>query len=281
MTLEQWQKHWNLSLNVVYSAPEARSFLIVAINHRFQWSAVDLVTRKDAKITDNDLVWLSEVLERLKNHEPIQQILGYTWFCDHKFLVNSAVLIPRPETEELVMHLRQCLKNSSVKSALDIGTGSGCIALSLAAVMPQTNWSAWDVSPEALALAQKNQQKFKQQVHWQLQDVLHSWPDQNFDLIVSNPPYIPEAEMSSLDKNVLEFEPHLALFVPDSDPLKFYRAIATQALIHLNQGGLLYFECHYQHAQNVAQLLKDLGFAEVHPMQDQWGKWRFVSGVKP
>jgi release factor glutamine methyltransferase len=281
MILEQWQKHWNLSLNDVYSTHEARSFLIAAINHRFQWSAIDLVTRKDAKITDNDLVWLSEVLERLKNHEPIQQILGYTWFCDQKFFVNSAALIPRPETEELVMYLRQSLKNSSVKNALDIGTGSGCIALSLAAVMPQTNWSAWDVSPEALALAQKNQQKFKQQVHWQLQDVLHTWPDQNFDLIVSNPPYIPEAEMSSLDKNVLEFEPHLALFVPDSDPLKFYRAIATQALNHLNQGGLLYFECHYQHAQNVAQLMKDLGFAKVHPRQDQWDKWRFVSGVKP
>lgn len=280
MTLEQWQKHWNLSLNDVYSAPEARSFLIAAINHRFQWSAIDLVTRKDSEISNQDLAWLSGVLERLKNHEPIQQILGYTWFCDHKFLVNSAVLIPRPETEELVMHLRQSLKNSSVKSALDIGTGSGCIALSLAAVMPQTNWCAWDVSPEALALAQKNQQNFKQQVHWQLQDVLHSWPDQNFDLIVSNPPYIPETEMSSLDKNVLEFEPHLALFVPDSDPLKFYRAIATQALNHLNQGGLLYFECHYQHAQNVAQLLKDLGFAKVHPRQDQWGKWRFVSGVR-
>lgn len=279
MTLEQWQKHWNLSLKNEYLVREARSLLIMALGDRLKWTAIDLVIRKDVKIKDNDLAWLSEVLERLKKHEPIQQILGYAWFCDQKFFVNSAVLIPRPETEELVMYLRQKLKNSSVNSALDIGTGSGCIALSLAAVMPQTNWCAWDVSPEALALAQKNQQNFKQQVHWQLQDVLHSWPDQNFDLIVSNPPYIPETEMSSLDKNVLEFEPHLALFVPNSDPLKFYRAIATQAVNHLNQGGLLYFECHYQHTQNVAELLKDLGFAKVHPRKDQWGKWRFVSGV--
>ena len=139
------------------------------------------------------------------------------------------------------MYLRQKLKNSSVNSALDIGTGSGCIALSLAAVMPQTNWCAWDVSPEALALAQKNQQNFKQQVHWQLQDVLHSWPDQNFDLIVSNPPYIPETEMSSMDKNVLEFEPHLALFVPQFRSVKILQGHCHSGSESFKSGGTIVF----------------------------------------
>jgi release factor glutamine methyltransferase len=194
--------------------------------------------------------------------------------------VNSAVLIPRPETEELVMYLKQKLNKNKVFHALDIGTGSGCIALSLASEMPKTNWYAWDVSPEALALAQKNQQNFKQQVTWQIQDVLQHWPDQNFDLIVSNPPYIPEQEQGQMVKNVLEFEPHLALFVPDSDPLKFYRAIMNKACQHLSHNGQLYFECHYNYTNEVAQLMKDLGFTKVTAWKDQWGKWRFVSGVR-
>lgn len=281
MTLEQWQEHWRESLNHHYSAQETRSLLIMALGNRLKWTAIDLVIRKDVKIKDNDLAWLSEVLERLKKHEPIQQILGYTWFCDQKFFVNSAVLIPRPETEELVMYLKQKLNKNKVFHALDIGTGSGCIALSLASEMPETSWYAWDVSQEALSMAQENQQNFQQQVHWQCQDVLQAWPEQNFDLIVSNPPYIPELETRSMDANVLEFEPYMALFVPDTDPLKFYRAISTKALNHLSHKGQLYFECHYKYTNEVAQLMKDLGFAEVTAWKDQWGKWRFVSGIRP
>ena len=281
MRLEQWQEHWGHTLKEYYPEQETRSLLVMALAHRMNFSAVDLVTQKEFDISPGDLDWLDSVMKRLLNKEPIQQIIGFTWFCDQQFFVNSDVLIPRPETEELVMSLRQKLQHSQVQTALDIGTGSGCIALCLAAAIPQTQWYAWDVSPQALALAQKNQQQFISQVNWQCQDALGSWPDQHFDLIVSNPPYIPEEEQKSMDQNVINFEPHLALFVPSNDPLKFYRAISSKGFDHLNSGGQLYFECHYKYTQAVAQLMKTIGFDKVDPWKDQWGKWRFVSGVRP
>ena len=281
MTLQAYQALWDQNLVNDYPKDEIRSLLLIALAHRFNWSAIDLVTRKEVEVSENDLNWLNTVLERLKKMEPMQHIIGYTWFCDQKFLVNNAVLIPRPETEELVMHLSQSLQKNEIINALDIGTGSGCIALSLAHVMPQTNWHAWDVSLEALSLAQKNQQHFDIQVNWQRQDVFETWPDQKFDLIVSNPPYIPHDEQKIMDKNVLEYEPHLALFVPSKDPLKFYKAIINKSFKQLNQNGQLYFECHYRYTQDVAQLMTDWGFTQVNSWKDLWGKWRFVSGVRP
>lgn len=281
MTLQAYQALWDQNLVNDYPKDEIRSLLLIALAHRFNWSAIDLVTRKEVEVSENDLNWLNTVLERLKKMEPMQHIIGYTWFCDQKFLVNNAVLIPRPETEELVMHLSQSLQKNEIINALDIGTGSGCIALSLAHVMPQTNWHAWDVSQEALSLAQKNQQHFDIHVNWQRQDVFETWPDQKFDLIVSNPPYIPHDEQKIMDKNVLEYEPHLALFVPPKDPLKFYKAIINKSLKQLNQNGQLYFECHYRYTQDVAQLMTEGGFTQVNSWKDLWGKWRFVSGVRP
>ena len=149
MRLEQWQEHWGHTLKEYYPEQETRSLLVMALAHRMNFSAVDLVTQKEFDISPGDLDWLDSVMKRLLNKEPIQQIIGFTWFCDQQFFVNSDVLIPRPETEELVMSLRQKLKHSQVQTALDIGTGSGCIALCLAAAIPQTQWYAWDVSPQA------------------------------------------------------------------------------------------------------------------------------------
>ncbi len=281
MTVQEFQAHWQKNLKNLYPEDEIRSLLIKVLSHRLNWSAIDLVTRRATDIFEDNLNWLNTDLNRLKNMEPIQQIIGYTWFCDQKFLVSADVLIPRPETEELVMHLRQNLHKDEVKSALDIGTGSGCIALSMAWSMPNTLWQAWDISQAALAVAQKNQEHFAQQVQWECRNVLETWPEQNFDLIVSNPPYIPEHEKATMDKNVISFEPHTALFVPSDDPLKFYRAIISKGWEHLNSYGQLYFECHYQYTQNVAQLMKDMGYTWVNPWKDQWGKWRFVSGIRP
>jgi release factor glutamine methyltransferase len=281
MTLKAYQKHWGNSLKNEYPSEEIRSLLVMGLRHRLNWSAVDLVLRQDVEIPSEDALWLNDALQRLKKRQPMQQIMGYTWFCDAKFRVNSKALIPRPETEELVLYLRHKLRSSQVKEALDIGTGSGCIALSLAVVMPETQWWAWDVSSEALALAQKNQAQFQQQVRWGQRDIFDPWPDQNFDLIISNPPYIPEDEQNIMDKNVLEYEPHLALFVPTNDPLRFYRIISTQGLKHLNPKGELYFECHFNYTQAVAQLMTALGYTQVKSWKDQWGKWRFVSGIRP
>ena len=252
------------------------------INRDFNdWSAIDLIIQKETVLTASDLEWLKEVQERLQKREPIQQILGYAWFCDQKFLVTPDVLIPRPETEELVVYLRQKLQEKQIRKALDIGTGSGCIALSLATSMPQTHWFAWDVSTKALSVAKQNQVHFKQKVHWQRQDILAPWPLENFDLIVSNPPYIPQNELPNMDQNVVDYEPHLALFVPQHDPLMFYREIMQKGFAHLNRGGGLYFECHYEFTQGVAAQMQETGYVGVKSWKDQFGKWRFVSGLKP
>jgi release factor glutamine methyltransferase len=281
MTLGNCQAHWNQTLNGTYPKEEIRSLLIMALTDRFNWSAIDLITQKETVISSLDLEWLNNVLKRLQSLEPMQQILGYTWFCDQKFLVTPDVLIPRPETEELVMYLREHLKGKEVRTALDIGTGSGCIALSLAHSMPKTKWFAWDVSTMALTVAQRNQKQFKQQVHWQRQDVLEPWPQENYDLIVSNPPYIPQEEQFSMDQNVVDYEPHLALFVPQEDPLKFYTEIIQKGFKCLNHGGGLYFECHFEFTQGVAVQMQENGYIHVKKWKDQWGKWRFVSGLKP
>lgn len=281
MTLGNWQAYWNQTLSGTYPKEEIRSLLIRAITDRFNWSAIDLITRKETVLSALDLDWLNCILKRLQSLEPMQQILGYTWFCDQKFLVTPDVLIPRPETEELVMYLREHLKGKVVRKALDIGTGSGCIALSLADSMPQTHWSAWDVSTQALTVAKRNQEHFEQQVNWQRQDVLQTWPEEHFDLIVSNPPYIPQNEQYSMDQNVVDYEPHLALFVPQDEPLKFYSEIIQKGFKCLNHGGGLYFECHFEFTQGVAAQMQEMGYAQVKKWKDQWGKWRFVSGLKP
>lgn len=281
MTLSSFQEYWSQALQDEFPQDEIRSLLVMAIAHRFDWSAIDLIIQKETVLAASDLEWLEEVQARLQKREPIQQILGYAWFCDQKFLVTPDVLIPRPETEELVVYLRQKLQEKQIRKALDIGTGSGCIALSLATSMPQTHWFAWDVSTKALSVAKQNQVHFKQKVHWQRQDILAPWPLENFDLIVSNPPYIPQNELPNMDQNVVDYEPHLALFVPQHDPLMFYREIMQKGFTHLNRGGGLYFECHYEFTQGVAAQMQETGYVGVKSWKDQFGKWRFVSGLKP
>ena len=281
MTLEQWQKFWFKTLEGEYTHQESRSLLLMALADRLNWSAIDLVNRKDTELPPREIEWLDSVLIRLNNRTPIQQILGYVWFCNHKFMVTSDVLIPRPETEELVVLLQQRFNKKEIAEALDIGTGSGCIALSMAQSMPQTQWYAWDISARALEVAKRNQKIVKQQVNWQNQDVFQHWPSQTYDLIVSNPPYIPQNELPDMDANVVEHEPHPALFVPDDEPLKFYHRILNQGFVHLNPKGSLYFECHFKFVTLVEIAMHETGFIDIKKWKDQWGKWRFVTGVKP
>lgn len=223
---------------------------------------------------------LSATIERLKRHEPIQYIQGYTEFCGLKFKVNRATLIPRPETSELVEWIAGDHKGKAV-NILDIGTGSGCIAVSLAHRLPLSNVTAWDISPEAIATAAENSKENKTKVTFEIVDILTHCPaEKQFDVIVSNPPYIKENEKSAMHKNVLDWEPHTALFVPNNDPLIFYRTIAQKAMTMLTTGGTLYFEINRAHGAETMNMLADFGYKNIELRQDFAGNDRMIKAEK-
>lgn len=215
----------------------------------------------------------------LLQHKPVQYVLGYSWFCNMKFLVNEAVLIPRPETEELVEWIVNRYKNNTVPlQVLDIGTGSGCIPITIKKMLPNAIVSSLDVSSEALQLAEKNaeinnaevlffQINFLNETNWQLSG--------KYDVIVSNPPYIPIQEKASLNKNVTAWEPELALFVPDNDPLLFYKKIAGFGKIHLQNGGTLFMETHQDYAGAVKELFICNGYT-TELKKDMHGNERMI-----
>lgn len=222
---------------------------------------------------------LDKALERLQEHTPIQHILGYENFCGLRFTVNGNVLIPRPETQELVEWIES--ESTGKEKILDIGTGSGCIAVSLAHKMPHSTVEAWDISSDALAVAQENSRINDTHVKFAQRDILTHHPEgERFDIIVSNPPYIKEAEKASMEANVLCWEPHTALFVPDSDPLLFYRTIAQKALTMLPPGGRLYFEINRAYGQETARLLATLGYRNIELRKDFADNDRMIRACK-
>lgn len=233
---------------------------------------VTLTAEEEEKVAD--------ALERLKAQEPIQYILGYSDFCGLRFAVNPSVLIPRPETSELVEWI--AAESRTAVEILDIGTGSGCIAISLASKLPNANVTAWDISPQALAVAQSNSTANGCNLLFEQRDILTCPPsDKKFDIIVSNPPYIKECEKVAMEDNVLLWEPHLALFVPDSNPLLFYRTIAQKALAMLTKGGKLYFEINREHGNDTVSMLQELGYKNITLRKDFADNDRMVSGEKP
>ncbi len=238
------------------------------------------ITQPNFELTTDQFSTLNEAIKRLQNHEPIQHILGQAHFYGHIFKVNEHTLIPRPETEELVNLIIQENQKPKLK-ILDIGTGSGCIAISLAKSAIAGDIMAIDISEEALALASENALLNKATVHFQQTDILNNEiPWDNLDIIVSNPPYIPASERGNMSQNVADYEPGLALFVPDHDPLIFYRVIAEKAMISLKKGGKLYFEIHEAFGKETAVLLEKVGFSEVKIFQDMQGKPRIARGIK-
>ena len=256
----------------------------MALTDRFNWSAIDLITQKETVISSLDLEWLYNVLKRLQSLEPMQQILGYTWFCDQKFLVTPDVLIPRPETEELVHWILNDL-DFSRRMVLDIGTGSGCIAISLAKHRGSWSISACDTSNEALVVARRNARELKvvSEIVFYKEDILNpsTLYDSELDVIVSNPPYVLESDKDLMTKQVTEHEPSLALFVPDTDSLRFYREIGTYGLKALKPGGDLYFEIHTDKGNEVLELLKNQGYTDVVLKQDLSGRDRVIRATTP
>ena len=266
-------------LKFFYPATEIRQFTRIIFEYLAGFTATDLLTKGDVELTAPQIEFLDNCVSRLKKHEPVQYILGEAHFLGLKLEVIPATLIPRPETEELVMWICEHVVPSHT-TVLDIGTGSGCIALGIKSQRPDLTVDAWDVSREALKTAKSNARNNGLEILFDRVDILSFEPEekhfQKYDIIVSNPPYVRESEKELMEPNVLEHEPHLALFVNDNDPLIFYREISKKATQMLKEGGFLFFEINEAFGDEVKQLLSDLGFRDIEVKRDLSGKDRMV-----
>jgi release factor glutamine methyltransferase len=269
-------------LKSFYPATEIRQFVRIVFEHLLDFSTTDLLIKGDTVLDKPQGAFVEECVKRLKKYEPVQYITGETDFLDLKLKVTPATLIPRPETEELVMWVAEHL-NSSGMHVLDIGTGSGCIALGIKSRNPEVIAEAWDVSDEALKTAKENAETNNLDVKFEKVDILNFEPDEKYtgryDVIVSNPPYVRESEKELMEKNVLDYEPHLALFVDDSDPLLFYRVIAVIAKKLLKKGGMIFFEINEAFGDETKKLLENYGYSSVEVKKDINGKDRMVKAV--
>ena len=248
------------ALSAVYDAREAHALALLVLEEVFGVSAVDVYADKVRNFSEEEHGRLENILRRLCNSEPVQYVLGYADFCGLRLAVSPATLIPRPETEELVDWVAA---ESAEKPCrlLDVGTGSGCIAIALAHRLPQAAVEAWDVSEEALAVARKNAESQDVDVVFTCYDLLAEPQTQGaFDVIVSNPPYICESEQADMEAHVLRHEPHLALFVPNDDPLRFYRALALLGKRSLIEGGSIFMEINQAYGAETAALFEAMGY---------------------
>ena len=275
-----YQELWR-RLAQVYDEGEAKAIARLVYDVRFNLTLSDLFIGKDTQLSANDQAELAEITQRLEQQEPVQYVLGQADFCGRTFLVNQHVLIPRPETEELCRWIISEFRDESLEfrdcSILDIGTGSGCIAITLAADLPKAEVTAWDISGEALQVARENAKRLHFNVIFELADALNTPLDhERWDVIVSNPPYICNKERARIEANVLDHEPHTALFVPDDSPLLFYRAIAQYGLTALKTGGRLYFEINPLYAQELAEMLSMMSYHDIEIKNDTYGKQRMI-----
>ena len=291
-------------LNAIYNEREAQAIVRTVLDALFGMSLTDICLGKVTQLSADDTTRLEKIMQRLEKSEPVQYVLGAEWFAGRLFDVAPGVLIPRPETEDLVKwtcdEAKEKEKEDNSKeergkeekevskkgeeaphpSILDIGTGSGCIAITVALALPQARVTAWDISTDALAIAAGNAHRLGASVRFEHQDALSAPDDEErWDVIVSNPPYICDRERADMSDNVLSYEPELALFVPDNDPLLFYRAIARYASKALKPGGRLLFETNTAYAHEVAQVMANEGFTAIEVRNDCFGKPRMVKGA--
>lgn len=275
-------------LTGIYPATEAQAVVRMLLEELAGLSLADIYAGGIDRLDDAQRQQIERAMARLEEGEPIQYVLGRACFCGRSFAVAPGVLIPRPETEELCRLIIDTHPSES-RHILDIGTGSGCIAITLALEMPDAEVEAVDISPEALAIAGANAAQLGAKVSFHQYDILsedspplgrgRGWvapSTAKYDIIVSNPPYICERERADMERNVLDYEPHTALFVPDDDPLLFYRTIGQKALTMLAPGGILSFEINPLYCDQLIELLRSQGYGEVEAVSDSFGKRRFV-----
>lgn len=266
-------------LGAYYDSREIESMTRIIFEDVLLWQPVDIVMRENEQLPEFFGNRLTSIIERLKQYEPLQYILGKARFHGHSFAVTPATLIPRPETEQLVdMIVDENPRNDL--EVLDIGTGSGCIAISLARALKFAQVTATDISPAALEVAKQNAVALKTRVKFIEQDILTCRaPSEAWDIIVSNPPYITEQEKAAMERNVIDYEPASALFVPNDDPMLFYRPIAAYSSRALKKGGRLYLEINRAMAQLVSDTLKRAGLSNIQVHNDFNGNNRFVSAT--
>ena len=284
MTLNEARSILTKELNKVYDKDEVKNIIDLVLEHITGLPRIEQVKSKVPYLTCTQLEDLDSITERLKKNEPVQYVLGEASFAGMKFKVNKNVLIPRPETEELVDWVVKESQKSIVNSQkiLDVGTGSGCIPITLKKRLPDADVSALDVCGEALYTAAENAAELNVEVNFILLDFLdeEKWAELgNFDIIISNPPYVKQAEKNSMHERVISFEPHLALFVPDNDALLFYRKLAGFAIKHLNPGGSLFVEINEALGNEVVDLSKNTGFADIQLKKDMQGKDRMIKAA--
>ena len=286
---ELWRR-----LAQIYDAGEAKAIARMVYEERFGLTLPDIFIGKDTQLSADHQAELEKIAERLLSHEPVQQVLGYATFCGRRYKVNSNVLTPRPETEELCQwvieevrdkrqEVRDLSKEDDEFSVLDIGTGSGCIAITLAAAWPEAQVTAWDISEKALRTARQNALLHHVRVNFEKVDILtphSSLLTPHLSLLISNPPYICRREAEQMERNVLDYEPHEALFVPDNDPLLFYRAIADFGRQSLKPGGQLFFEINPLYVTELEDLLRSMSYHDIESRHDAYGKSRMIRATR-
>lgn len=285
--MKTYQQFWQ-SLTPLYDAGEAQAIVRTVLDVEYGMTLTDIICGKVNELSSDEERNLEEIIARLQNGEPVQYVLGKADFAGRTFHVEPGVLIPRPETAELCQWIEEevsSLEADERKQILDICTGSGCIAITLGLTLPNSEVTGWDISEDALRIAQGNVEMLKAgNVRIEYQDALmlpkaaeaESSLSKGWNIIVSNPPYICEKEKADMEKNVLEHEPSIALFVPDEDPLKFYRAIAEYASSALKSEGALYFEINPIYEKETREMLEGLGFKDIETKEDAFGKKRMM-----
>lgn len=284
MTSAAYSRQYREQLTSVYETGEADAITELVLEHYTRKTRSEQLKEPGWIIPADMISGMDAALGQLLNHRPVQYVLHEAWFCGHRFFVDGSVLIPRPETELLVEEATRWIKelNKEHCRVLDIGTGSGCIPISIKKKLPSTEVWAIDVSAVALITAKKNAELLQAEVHFKEADItnVNSWNElPEFDIVISNPPYIPHSNKAEMSKNVTEYEPHEALFVPGNDALFFYRHITAFCKKKLLPGGKLLCEIHEEFGKDVADWLKSEGFEDVEVMKDLFGKERLVAGT--
>ena len=278
MILKEAIEQLRAGLAGLFEPQELQAMIRVICEDVFNYDQVDVALRQESELPDFASERIADIIARLRRHEPLQYIVGSARFHGHRFKVTPAVLIPRPETEQLVDLIIDENPGSDLR-VLDIGTGSGCIAISLARALKFAQVDALDVSRDALAVARENAAALKVKVRFFESDILSPQPPGRYDIIVSNPPYVCWSESEAMERNVKDYEPGQALFVPDNDPLLFYKAIVPYAAQSLERGGRLYLEINQRFGNEVKRLLEDNGFDEVRIIEDTFCKVRFAAAI--
>lgn len=279
MNFKQLELYFISELSSLYGKEEAKQLFYLVVEHVCGWNRGKLLTRSTESPDPGQMTAYESILAGLRQGRPVQHILAEAWFYGLKFKVSGAVLIPRPETEELIEWILETVNQTEdqVSSILDIGTGSGCIAITLKKNLENLAVTALDVSADALLIAKENAMSNEAALNFIQADILAYSSPLKYDLIVSNPPYITETERAEMHQNVLQFEPHLALFVSNENPLIFYKGIADFALLNLQPKGRLFFEINEYLGQETVDMLKDKGFINIVLKQDMQGKDRMIS----